>query len=224
MSGVRAQRGIARLSRRGRLLAALGLALATTAGVLWWQAARGPGAVEVPDRVCGGALSGRTVADVLPKRGEPFEESLDADTADDSEEGYDVWCRVAGGGESILAGYSWYRVSAVDRLMEKNPDGHIRLGPAKGLATTVQARLFLPCRGAAPEGRGWLEVELMRWDDRSKPRAERVPLVQRDEDAARLTELTAEAARHLSGFLSCEGDPLPAGTPDMDWLPTAPRS
>ncbi|WP_329623753.1 hypothetical protein OG357_27850 [Streptomyces sp. NBC_01255] len=161
------------------------------------------------------------MADVLPKRGKPFEESLDADTADDSKEGFDIWCRVAGGGESILASYNWHRVGAVDRVMEKNPDGQIRLGPAKGLATTVQARLFLPCRSEAPEGRGWLEVELMRWDDRNVPREERVPLVQRDEDAARLTELTAEAARHLATFLSCEGAPLLAGTPDMDWLPTA---
>ena len=90
--------------RRCALIATPGLAPAATAGALRWQAARGPAAVDVPDRVCGGAPSGRTVADVPPKRGKPFEESLDADTADDKE-GFDIWCRIAGGGESILASY-----------------------------------------------------------------------------------------------------------------------
>ncbi|MFG2482323.1 hypothetical protein ACGFSI_06105 [Streptomyces virginiae] len=63
------------LRRRGRLITALGAVAVLLAGGTWWWVHRVP-AVHIPDRVCGGAMSGKPVAVILPKVGGEYDEEF----------------------------------------------------------------------------------------------------------------------------------------------------
>ncbi|MEU3299557.1 hypothetical protein ABZ729_06965 [Streptomyces sp. NPDC006678] len=174
----------------------IGAAAILVGGGLWWWAS-GESGVDVPDRICGGALSGKAAAEALPKQGAQYKERSD-NTFGKEKQVPNVWCRTSAGGQSLLFSY-WWSVSDLSSLAVENP-GHtpIRLGTANGYTSGTDAELYLSCRGRSDTG-AWLKVRLARG-------ATGAPDTSGDgQDPAHLAELVGDAARYVGKELACEG-------------------
>ncbi|WP_405687470.1 hypothetical protein [Streptomyces sp. NBC_00057] len=204
MSEVQARRGVAGRSRRGRALVAGSIVLALIGGGVWWWA-YGDSTVEVPDRICGGALPGSAAAAVLPKEGTAYEERSDNEFGKGEEPG--VWCNVGAGSQSIIFS-SWWSVSDLGaRGAERSGNTAIQLGQSKGYTNEIDAELYVSCRGRSAS-KEWLKVRVARYRGMDRPRD--------GQAAVPLAELVGDAARYVANELGCEGaSKIPRGVPSM---------
>ncbi|WP_326588277.1 hypothetical protein [Streptomyces sp. NBC_01294] len=193
------------LRRRGRLITALGAVAVLLAGGIWWWTNRVP-VVQVPDRVCGGAMSGKSVAAILPKKGGEYDEEFQP-LFDPPREKLTSWCSMKAANKSILASYSWTTSTSAPAEFLDGMGTPIQLGEAPGYMNAREAMLYLPCRDPSAVEFPRLEVSVSRLAERE---------VDRQRDPALMAELVADAARYAAQQLNCEVAPrLPAGSPVM---------
>ncbi|MGW8763330.1 hypothetical protein ACWGN5_12615 [Streptomyces sp. NPDC055815] len=202
MSELQERDGRTVLSRRRRAAAVIAAVVVLAGGGLYWWAS-GDSEVEVPDRICGGALPGSGAAILLPQEGAQYEERSDNDFG--AEKPGDIWCHADAGGQSLLFSY-WWSVSDLGSALAENPGNTpMQLGQAKGYTSEDDAEIYVSCRGRSDEGE-WIKVRLARgaWD-RSTPG---------EQDRVRLAELVGDATRYVARELGCEGAAkLPGGAP-----------
>ncbi|MEV0775575.1 hypothetical protein [Streptomyces sp. NPDC050428] len=109
--------------------------------------------IAVPDRVCGGALPGGPVGDLLPERGKGFEEELVGSSSPGSIS--PVWkCRVLGGGQSVYLAYSPildpadYGPEDITRDARKPGNVPLSWGTNKGYVEGKTVSLFVGCENS----------------------------------------------------------------------------
>ncbi|WP_212910180.1 hypothetical protein [Streptomyces sp. TS71-3] len=194
---------------RGGVLAIAALLLVAVgigAWQLWWPA------VGVPDRVCQQAIPGRYAADVLPKRGEHFdEEFVYAFTTAGIYWRHSGTCTLSGGGRGLGIDFVRQRTSdydSADLAEDRGRPGNrpVRLGPALGFAHGWRVDLFTDC--SSPNGKAFLRVEVSM-DGSGKPD---------DEELQNLADLAGGTMRAVANKrIACkEGTPkLPDGAPKL---------
>ncbi|WP_371676887.1 hypothetical protein [Streptomyces sp. NBC_01276] len=198
-----------------RNLAGAVFAVVLMGSALWWVSL--PDSVRVPVRTCGGVLTGREVAALLPSRtrGEGYAESREPVRADGG-----TWCRMTAGGGALWGDYHW--LTPEDARSRVRGNAPVRLAEVEGYANDHAASLYLPCRAPAGADERWLAVNVHRRESRVADEA--VP----PGAAEPLAALAADAARHLAPLLPCDlgfriapGAPV-AGTAVVE--PTAPAT
>ncbi|MET4925573.1 hypothetical protein P3L51_25000 [Streptomyces sp. PSRA5] len=172
----------------------------------------GEPAVAVPDRVCGGALPGGPVRDLLPERGQGFEEDLSGSSSRNSVS--TVWkCRLSAGGQSVYLTYSPILspddYGSEDIVRDAGKPGNVPLswGTDRGFVEGDKVSLYVACDGS--EGREILldvSTSVNGADGELKDRA--------TQDKA--VALTARTARFVSARVDfCEPPSLPDGSPKI---------
>ncbi|MFG2482321.1 hypothetical protein ACGFSI_06095 [Streptomyces virginiae] len=200
------------LRRRGRLVAAVGAAALLLAGGSWWWTNRVP-VVQVPDRVCGGVLSGTPVAAILPKKGGEYEGTFVQPVYDPAEQKLKSLCSMMAADRSISATYSWTSTMASPDYLGKMGIP-MRLGEAPGYTNPREAALFLVCYSPSNVPNPLLEVSVTRYRDLNSVKKKGQLEVDPQRDPALMSELAADAARYLAQQLKCEvASRLPAGPP-----------
>jgi hypothetical protein len=113
-------------------------------------------AIAVPDRVCGDALPGGPVRDLLPEHGKGFEEELLGSSSATSVS--TTWkCRLSGGGQSVhlvhspILGVDDYSAQDIARDAAKSGNIPLSWGTEKGFIEGNTVSLFVGCESS--EGR-----------------------------------------------------------------------
>ncbi|MFJ6483218.1 hypothetical protein ACIQK6_24310 [Streptomyces sp. NPDC091682] len=203
------------LRRRGRLVAAVGAAALLLAGGSWWWTNRVP-VVQVPDRVCGGVLSGTPVAAILPKKGGEYEGTFVQPVYDPAEQKSKTLCSMMAADRSISAAYSWTTSTLASSGYLERRGAPLRLGEAPGYTGPREAALLLACYSPSDVRYPWLEVTVTRYRDLNSVKKKGQLEVDPQRDPVLMSELAADAARYLARELKCEtASRLPAGPPVM---------
>ncbi|MFI8386189.1 hypothetical protein [Streptomyces sp. NPDC085540] len=203
------------LRRRGRLVAAVGAVVLLSGGGAWWWTNRVP-VVQLPDRVCGGALSGTPVAAILPKKGGEYEGTFVQPAYDPAEQKPKSLCSMMAADRAISATYSWTTSTLASSGYLERRGTPLRLGEAPGYTGPREAALLLACYSPSDVRYPWLEVTVTRYRDLNSVRKKGQIEVDPQRDPVLMAELAADAARYLAQQLKCEVAPrLPAGPPVM---------
>lgn len=196
------------LGRRGRPVTAVCAVALLLAGGAWWWANRVP-MVRVPNRACGGALSGNAVAAIFPDKGGEYQERLWSTFDPGGNDSLNIWCSMRAADKSALASYTWISPGVADGFENGTPS---KLGQTKGYTRPFIAKLFVPCLSSGRERYSWLMVTIERFAKNPKDPVE----VDDQRDPALMAELVADAARHVTRQLKCEtASGFPAGPPVM---------
>lgn len=168
--------------------------------------------IAVPDRVCGNALPGEPIRDLLPERGKGFEEEVVGSSSPGSIS--TVWkCRLIGGGQSVyltsspLLDPDDYGPEDIAKDAGKPGNVPISWGANRGVVEGNTVALYVGCESS--DGRDSLlavSTSVNGGDGKLKDRATREKTVA----------LAADTARFVAARVDfCEPAPLPDTPPKI---------
>ncbi|WP_144381015.1 hypothetical protein [Streptomyces sp. SAJ15] len=199
---------------RGRTMGT-GLALLLLATGTWWAANRtlsNDEAIELPEKVCNGRISAKSLAPLVPTKGQKFSES--AFTFDEAQEhGY---CLLEAGGESASITYTAAPSNNLPRKWIQKRGRPAALGDQYGYVSAAgEVFIYLQCTTKSPAVEERLKsgvvisvsASTVHDDDLEEPNVQ----------LRALAAFVAEAARDLHGWYGCDGPTLADGPVTIDW-------
>ncbi|GAA1679032.1 hypothetical protein [Streptomyces yatensis] len=205
-------------STRSRIIAAAAALLLICAGT-WWAidaSQSSDEAIEIPEKVCDERVSGKSVTNLFPKKGDKFKEET---YQFDARRNYGD-CKLQAGGEKAGFSYIYRSGGKYPRKSIQSQGVRVSLGEAYGYMSKHNGAilLYIPCGTNAEKDTG-SRLLITAGASMVEQAKESQQLNESMKEIGPLAAFTAQAARDMSrGWFKCPGsESLPDGPVVIHW-------
>ncbi|MEV6133481.1 hypothetical protein AB0M05_42910 [Streptomyces violaceusniger] len=205
-------------STRSRIIAAAAALLLIGAGT-WWAVGASQSsdeAIKIPEKVCNERVSGKTIPNLLPKKGDEFKEET---YQFDMRRNYGH-CKLQAGGEDVGSSYIYRSGGKYPRKSIQSQGIPLSLGEAYGYASKRNGAisLYIPC-GTNSEKDTGARLIISVGASMVEQATESQQLNESTKEIRPLATFAAQAARDMSrGWFKCPGsESLPDGPVVIHW-------